>query len=84
MAKFTVERLDHVAIDVADVDRSRAFYTNVLGIHSGEGAEPEESHAPDDPIQYIAIDALPPFLAQQLVAKMIVNLQRLIRRYRTA
>ncbi len=32
MTKFTVERLDHVAIDVADLDRSRAFYCGVLGI----------------------------------------------------
>ncbi len=32
MANFTVERLDHVAVDTADVHRSRAFYTGVLGI----------------------------------------------------
>lgn len=32
MANFTVERLDHVAVDVTDVDRSRAFYVGVLRI----------------------------------------------------
>jgi glyoxylase I family protein len=32
MASFTVNRLDHIAVDVADVDRSRAFYAGVLGI----------------------------------------------------
>jgi len=32
MSDFQVERLDHVAVDVADIERSRAFYAGVLGI----------------------------------------------------
>lgn len=33
MANFRVERMDHVAIDVTDVERARAFYAGVLGLH---------------------------------------------------
>lgn len=32
MDKLTVERLDHVAIVVTDVERARAFYAGVLGL----------------------------------------------------
>lgn len=32
MDALTVERLDHVAILVTDVDRARAFYAGVLGL----------------------------------------------------
>ncbi|MEO7197373.1 MAG: VOC family protein [Solirubrobacterales bacterium] len=31
MARFGIEGLDHVAVGVADVDRSREFYERVLG-----------------------------------------------------
>ena len=31
MTRFNIEGLDHVAIGVADVERSRAFYERVLG-----------------------------------------------------
>jgi len=32
MAAIRVERMDHVAIDVTDMDRARAFYTGLLGL----------------------------------------------------
>jgi glyoxylase I family protein len=32
MARIRVERLDHVAIDVTDMDRTRAFYVGLLGL----------------------------------------------------
>ena len=31
MSRFNISALDHVAIGVADVERSRAFYARVLG-----------------------------------------------------
>ena len=32
MAAIKVERMDHVAIDVTDMDRARAFYVGLLGL----------------------------------------------------
>ncbi len=44
MPDFRVERLDHVAVDVTDVGRSRAFYVGVLGL--GEIPRPASSDFP--------------------------------------
>ena len=32
MAEFTIQKIDHVAIDVTDVNRSRLFYAGLLGL----------------------------------------------------
>ena len=37
---MNIERLDHLVLTVADIDRTCAFYTRVLGmevVHFGEG-----------------------------------------------
>lgn len=44
MNKITVKRLDHVALDVMDVDKAKSFYSDLLGLT--EIARPESFDFP--------------------------------------
>ena len=44
MSKITVKRLDHVALDVMDVEKAKSFYSDLLGLT--EIARPESFDFP--------------------------------------